>query len=337
MRSLLVPCLEALDRGEAVLLATVVSVRGSAPSRTSNALLRLRDGSFVGTVGGGALEAEALRILGSLTGDSQPSVREHRLDPAGGLDLVCGGVERIRYEHIVAGSASDRALRAANESRVKRRRGWLVVDARIGDGLAPIRWVGEGGRDPDDLVFTVREQAARRPRTIDLGAQTYFIEPILEDGLLHVVGAGHVGREVADLAASCDFDVLLYDDRDEWLEGAEVPSSVTKVSLETLDSSLEGRFHPSDRVVAVHRSHRGDEEIVAAALMAGTSYVGMIGSRAKRHAVLERLGLRGYPEASLARIHSPIGLPIHATSPREIAVSIVAELIAHRNRPETSA
>lgn len=337
MRSLLVPCLEALGRDESVVLVVVVGTRGSAPSRLSNTLVLFADGRFEGTVGGGALEAEAIRIARSLPDGASPSVREHRLDASGGLDLVCGGVERIRYERVLPGSTAHLALRAASEARAMHVRGWLVADARLGEDAEPLRFVGDGYRDPDEAVFSVREQAPHRPRTLEIGQRPFLVEPVLEDGLLHVIGAGHVGREVTDLASRCDFEVFLYDERADWLEGAQVPPHVAKVRLETLEAGLAGRFSTRDRVVAVHRSHRGDEEVVAAALMANASYVGMIGSRAKRHAVFERLTSRGFTEAQLTHIHSPIGLPIHATSPREIAVSIVAELIAHRNRPERSA
>lgn len=334
MRTLLVPCLERLARGEPLRLVTVVATRGATPGGTSSSLARFVDGTFVGTIGGGALEADALRVLDAMEPAAAPAVRERTLDPSGGLDLVCGGVARLRFEVVVPGSSAASALEAAARARSDASGGWLVFESNLGEGRAPLRFVAPGRRDPDPFVFEVRERAARRTTSMTFEGRTHLIEPLRDDGRLLVFGAGHVGREVCKLAASCDFDVHLHEDRPGWLEAAAMPIGVHIVELETLEAGLVGTVAPEDRVVSVHRSHRGDELVVDAALRASASYVGMIGSRAKRHAVFERLRARGHDDATLARVRSPIGLPIHAAGPCEIAVSIVAELIAHRNRPE---
>lgn len=333
MREWLAPALTALERGESVVVATVIGARGSAPGRLSNTLVRFADGRFVGTVGGGVLEARALELARDLASGAEPEIVEHRLDASGGLDAVCGGSERVRYERILPGSGAHAALREAAVARAGRRLGWLLFDAASSSPRQPLRYVEPGRHHEDPRVTIVRRAAPRRPRLLDVDAVHMLVEPTLEDARLHVFGAGHVGRELVELAASCDFDLRVYDDRAALLEN--LGTQVDATLLPSFDEPLAVALAPEDRVVALTRNHRADEAVVAAALRAGVTYVGMIGSRQKRHAVLERLAARGFSDDDRARIRTPIGLPIHAGTPREIAVSILAELIAHRNRPET--
>ena len=89
-------------------------------------------------------------------------------------------------------------------------------------------------------------------------------------------------------------------------------------------------FDDDTFVVIVTRGHRFDKEVLAGTLRTGAAYIGMIGSRRKRNAIYAALKKEGFSDTDLARVHCPIGLSIGAESPEEIAVSIVAELIAHR-------
>ena len=132
------------------------------------------------------------------------------------------------------------------------------------------------------------------------------------------------------MAAMVDFRVIVLDDRPDFANAERFPGVETRV-LESFARCFAGiPSGPETFVVIVTRGHAHDADVLAQALRTQAGYIGMIGSRRKRDAVYERLRGQGFSETDLARVHCPIGLEIGAETPEEIAVSINAELVAHR-------
>lgn len=159
-------------------------------------------------------------------------------------------------------------------------------------------------------------------------------EPILPADRLIIFGGGHVGKALSDFAGQCGFRVTVADDRPEFamperFPGARVlcadfPKAVKELCLTS-----------NDYLVIVTRGHAHDADTLRAVLNEGESvYLGMIGSRKRVAAMLEMLAGEGYDRDRLGRIHTPVGLPIGAVTPQEIAVSILAELISCKRLPE---
>jgi xanthine dehydrogenase accessory factor len=150
---------------------------------------------------------------------------------------------------------------------------------------------------------------------------------------LFVFGAGHIGRALVRQGFRLGFDVTLVDDRPHLLDPSRHPRGVTMIRVE--HDFLEGLPSvPAGAYVAiVTRCHRTDLAVVRHAVGRGASYVGLIGSRRKVAVVKERAQEAGIPDAALAELHAPIGLPIGAETPEEIAVSIAAEIVAIRRTP----
>ena len=243
--------------GERGALATVISTRGSTPGRETMRLLVRESGSFVGTVGGGCVEAEVVDAALEVLADDAPRRVTFRLTEAatGAHGLLCGGELEV------------------------------------------------------------------------------FIEPITAPALI-LFGAGHVSRDLAEMASRSGFAVTVVDDRAAFASPERFPSARRIVQRDT----FEGCFRDlapgaSTYCVVVTRGHSMDLECTDYALHSAAPYVGLIGSRVKVKALLARLRDAGRLEGvDLARLHAPIGLDLGGGTHGEIAVAVVAEIIAHRRR-----
>lgn len=151
---------------------------------------------------------------------------------------------------------------------------------------------------------------------------------------LILCGAGHVAREVARMASYLEFRISVIDDREEFANSERFPwaEEVICDSFEHLGQYLEeGGYY-----VVLTRGHLADYECVKTILSSSYGYLGMIGSRSKVQTTCEKLRGEGISEAQIADMHAPIGIPIHAHTPAEIAVSILAELIQVKNQKSCS-
>jgi len=160
------------------------------------------------------------------------------------------------------------------------------------------------------------------------GTMTVFVEPLALQPRLLLFGAGHVGQEVAALAARIGLAVHVIDDRPEWANRERFPQAAAIVTGDFVAEAQRLGVRPTDRIVIVTRGHAHDQEVLAACVGQAPAYLGMIGSRRKVATALRTLRDQGVPEAQIAAIRAPIGLDLGGDSPVEIAVSVIAEIIA---------
>jgi xanthine dehydrogenase accessory factor len=166
------------------------------------------------------------------------------------------------------------------------------------------------------------------------GSLQVFIEPIIPSPQLYIFGGGHVGANVYKVATLAGFETVIVDDRDLYANRERFPDAQEVHSgdmTETMASLL-----PSDNsyIVIVTRGHRHDLNVLRWAIDTPARYIGMIGSGRKVLAIYEQLEAQGVAAESLKRVFAPIGLDVGAVTPEEIAISIVAELIAIRRQCE---
>jgi xanthine dehydrogenase accessory factor len=161
-------------------------------------------------------------------------------------------------------------------------------------------------------------------------------EPLRESFPLYLFGAGHVAQFVSKIAKIADFNITVIDDRDEFANRERFPDARAIVVEKVRDAFKGLHFTGREYVVAVTRSHETDAEVLEEAMNKPMKYAGMIGSKSKVKVILDRLRQKGVSEAVIRQVHAPIGIPIHAETPQEIAISIVAELITIRNSPAIS-
>jgi xanthine dehydrogenase accessory factor len=161
------------------------------------------------------------------------------------------------------------------------------------------------------------------------GEMSVFVEAVEPAPRLYLFGAGYIAKPLAAIAAGCGFEVTVVDERPEWATGERFPTSRVRVeSAEDAARALDSA--PGDFAVVVTHDHAIDQRVVQHLLRKPFRFVGMIGSLSKQRKFALRLRARGFGDAEIARLHTPLGVGIGAATPEEIAVSVIAQLIAVR-------
>lgn len=183
-------------------------------------------------------------------------------------------------------------------------------------------------RKPQLVHYELDDDFAQETGLICGGQMSVYIEPIEPSPELCVIGAGHVGYHLATMAQEVGFQVHVVDDREKFASRERFPNA-TEVVTEDIPAWLERTKLPAHAfVVIVTRGHTNDLDALRALAPRELRYVGLIGSRAKVARISDQLLSEGMAPEVLTQVHAPIGLEIGAVSPQEIAVSILAELIA---------
>jgi xanthine dehydrogenase accessory factor len=183
-------------------------------------------------------------------------------------------------------------------------------------------------RKPQLVHYELSDDFAQETGLICGGQMDVYIEPIEPSPELYVIGAGHVGTHLAHLAQEVGFQVHVVDDREKFANRERFPTAA-EVVAEDIPSWLGRTALPlHSYVVVVTRGHTNDLEALRALAPRDLRYLGLIGSRAKVARIYDALRADGMGPEHLQRVHAPIGLDIGAVTPQEIAVSILAELIA---------
>jgi xanthine dehydrogenase accessory factor len=169
------------------------------------------------------------------------------------------------------------------------------------------------------------------------GRMQVFIEPIESTPTLCLFGAGHVAQPLARMAGDAGFRVEVADDRLKFANRERFPRADRIVVDGFAAAASQMTLGPNSYVVVVTRGHGGDAEALQAVLGRPVRFVGLLGSRPKLVHVVSALEERGVPREDLARIHCPLGVEIGAVTPEEIAVSVLAEMIAVRRGVDAAA
>jgi xanthine dehydrogenase accessory factor len=162
------------------------------------------------------------------------------------------------------------------------------------------------------------------------GSMKVFIEPVIPPPRVFVVGAGHVAQPVAQVAKIAGFEVIVLDDRVKYASPERFPDADVVRAGPIPELADEFDYGDNAHVVIVTRGHKEDEEALRAFVVKDAAYIGLIGSVTKIEKIVKRLLRDGFSQERLDRVRSPIGLDLGGSSPGEIAVSIVAELLTVR-------
>lgn len=330
--------LSLLEAGEDFAWATILDSRGSTPRHEGAAMLVRTDGSIVGTIGGGPLEALVIKqAVGVLEAKNS---RLTDFDSAE-LGMACGGGGLVLIEYVDPTRPAVRELlRALLELLMGGRKGWLVtVVADVDDaGLLVSRCLvdsdGSVTGEPPCAPETLRALAERGGTydrlVADAPARTH-VQPVGGQGTVYLFGAGHCGEKLAPVLSMIGFSTVVVDDRADFANGERFPTADRIVVPESFAGVVDSLPLDQDSyVVILTRGHLHDKVVLAQALKTPAGYVGMIGSKTKVARTLQALQEEGFSGDDLARVHAPIGLSIGAETPEEIAISIAAELIQVR-------
>jgi xanthine dehydrogenase accessory factor len=186
------------------------------------------------------------------------------------------------------------------------------------------------------LHYELNDDFAQENGLVCGGQMDVHVDPLAPAPHLYVIGAGHVGLHVARAAGDAGFRIHVVDDREKFASRERFPDADEIVVDAIPDYLHRTAIPPNAYVVVVTRGHQNDLEAVRALAARDLKYLGLIGSRAKVVRISDVLLAEGMPGECLERVHAPIGLDIGAVTPAEIAISIVAELIAVRRGADTS-
>jgi xanthine dehydrogenase accessory factor len=245
--------------GQKCALATIVQVNGSIPSYESAKLLVREDGSMLGTIGGGCVEAEVWNVARDVMQNERPRHMNFSLGQDAAYDngLICGGQLSV------------------------------------------------------------------------------FIEPVVPQPRLYVFGAGHISKSISKIATLAGFATVIVDNREAFANRERFPEADEIFADEYEDVFPKLPIRDTSYLVIVTRGHRDDMRVMRWAVGTNAKYIAMIGSKRKVIGVVKELEKEGIPREAFERAFAPMGLDIGAITPEEIAVSIVAEMIAVRRAPES--
>jgi xanthine dehydrogenase accessory factor len=354
MESIYSEIVKSLEKKEKAALATIISRTGSAPRAVGAQYLVRQDGSSVGSIGGGCVEAEVWQRAQDTLEKGRGSILRFNLTAEqlaeGGL--ICGGNIDILIEPLTGGS-----LEIYEEIRkIKQKGGSAILVTLVSvDGVVPqgedskalIKPSGEktgsllGGKELEEelrgnIEILVKEKKSNLV-TVETGSVEssrkrveVLLEPILSEPTVYLFGAGHVSQQIAPLAKRVQFRVVVIDDREIFANRERFPDAdeILVSEFETCFQQLS--IDESSYVVIVTRGHLYDGFVLEQAVKTRSRYIGMIGSKKKIHILYQNLMKKGIPKETLERVYAPIGLDINSETPEEIAVSIVAQLIQVR-------
>jgi xanthine dehydrogenase accessory factor len=245
--------------GQKCAVATIVQVNGSIPSFESAKILVREDGSFMGTVGGGCVEAEVWN--------------------------------------------------AARE----------VIETE----------------KPRHLSFSLGQDAAYDEGLICGGQLNIFVEPVIPQPRAFIFGGGHVSKSISKVATLAGFSTSIIDNREAFANQERFPEAEATYAEEYEDVFPKLPVNSSSYIIIVTRGHLDDMRVLRWAVNTPAKYIAMIGSKRKTISVVHELEKEGIPREAFEKVFAPMGLEIGAEMPEEIAISVVAEMIAVRRAPDT--
>ena len=321
MKILVKKVIEAIDRGERVVLCTILSSSGSAPRGAGARMAVFADGSTYGTIGGGEVELIAAKEAAEVLEKGNTRVRAFCLAPqqVASIGMICGGNVTVYYQLLT--EAELPKLYKMQLVLEQDADSWLYL--KIAEGKVAEFEVLEQKDATDRELFKSRAVLQKTEPMI-------YTEPLMRAGRVYIFGGGHVGQALVPVLANIGFRVTVYDNRRELADCIHFPMAEDVIFGSYEDIGDKVTLTENDYVVIMTPGHQGDFALLSQVLRHKTRYVGCIGSRHKIARTRELLRQEGISEDAILSVHSPIGLSIGAETPAEIAISIAAELISCR-------
>ena len=334
--------LELLAQKESVVLTTILSRSGSTPRAIGSRMIVRRDESILGTIGGGILEARVQKMAKDAFDHQGTMVHDFVLtaEDAEKMGMICGGQLRVLIQYIDAGDSAYLSFYQQIKAVLKEgKSAWLITQIPTDETVhsSPMQCLtrSDGSRvfvgRREDITIPASLSESREPEMVNWGASYFLVEPLCHEGVVLIFGAGHVSQKLAPLTKLVGFRTVVLDDRAEFANRERFATADDVVVLSSFNNALTNLpIDANSYIVIVTRGHAHDKTLLGEALATRAGYIGMIGSIRKRDAIYHELEKEGFTPEDFKRVHSPIGLPIAAETPEEIAVSITAELIAIR-------
>ncbi len=336
---------ELLQQGESFAVATIFDKSGSAPRTEGAKMVVKQDGSIFGTIGGGRLEANVIKLARDLMPERKTAIQSFDLTSrdAAASEMICGGSGEILIDFIDASDDNNLKIYAETVNIVAQgKKGWLITllgEASESKGIDRQQCLVDSGKN---IIGSINcnpyllEKLLAGPAKITIHAEAFdehrfLVEPLRQGGTVFLFGAGHVSQKIAPLSESVGFRTIVIDDRADYASRERFPEPIELRVIESFQKLPELEIDGDSYLVIVTRGHLYDKDVLEQAVRSDAAYIGMIGSRSKRDLVYAEIMSHGFEKQEFDRVCSPIGTNIGAETPEEIAVSIVGELVKIRS------
>ena len=322
-----------------VALATVVATWGSAPRSVGGKMAVAADGRIAGSVSGGCVEGAVVEAARETLASGKARLFKFGVsdDTAWSVGLACGGAIEILVEPLpeaIFGAVRD-ALRAERPVAVATvLRG---AEGEVGRKLAVFADGSTAGAiDAAALEAARAALADGRSRRVAIGDGEIFVDVLLPSPRLVVVGGVHIAVALVALAKTLGYRAILVDPREGFANKKRFPHADEIVSAWPDEALARIGLNAGTAVAVLTHDPKLDDPAIVAALASPAFYVGALGSTRTQERRRARLIAAGVGEAALARLHAPIGLDLGGRSPEEIALAVMAQIVATRNGGQVS-
>lgn len=316
-----------LKQNQSVMLLVVAESSGSSPGRQGYKMAVGADGELTGSIGGGVMEVRLVEqaraimskpplVAGGLTPHLIEQVHQKNSPDASGM--ICSGKQIVVFRLLT--SENTKSVNSIIHSLQKREEAFLTIT----QAYLSVSTGRVSDRDIPSENFSFEKQG-----------ETDFIyqEKVGFKNNLCIIGGGHCALALSELMSKMDFHISLFDDRPN-LNTIDKNRFAHEIRIVESYQKI-GDLIPNDSniyVVIMTLGYKSDEIVIRRLLEKDFKYFGVLGSKAKMVTLLSDLRREGLPVKRLAKIHTPIGLPINSQTPEEIAISIAAEIISVKNK-----
>lgn len=330
--------LQLIEKGEPIILGTLIDKHGSAPQVPGASAIFNTNGLLQGTLGGGILEAEAEKLaMKENGGNNLLRTVQYNAKINDDAGAICGGQASFILDfspeiHAKVFSQMDHSLKNGqsgclitfvdNEQHIKRY--WLQEKEQLSEELIPYRH------------YIIKCHQNQPVGTYQLEQGFLLVERLQPAPRLIIIGGGHIGQALCHIGHLLDFEVTVLDNRPYYAKDSMFPDAQQLIIGDLNENIKALHLRPDSYVVIVTQGHKTDYASLLTTLQTDAGYIGMIGSKRKVKLIKEDLLQNQLAtESELDTIYSPIGLDIGAKSVQEIAISIAAELVQVRHKQKS--
>ena len=318
-----------------IALATVMQTWGSAPRKAGAKMALTAGGNISGSVSGGCVEGAVIEAGREVLTTGTPQLLHFGVadETAWEVGLACGGIIDIFVERL------DRtAYTYLRDIVLQDQAGFCVTVLRGAAELVGRKWIQErNGRSLNQLPATITQQLTPLPTTsqrLHLSDGTeLFVEQFRPAPTLIMVGGVHIAVALTSLAKALDFRTIIIDPRRTFGSDERFPHADQLLTLWPQKAFAQLEITPETAVALLTHDPKIDDPALEIILPSPAFYIGALGSRKTHAKRVERLQKKGVDAAQISRIHAPIGLNLHAQTPAEIALSVIAEVVETFRKP----
>ncbi len=347
MKELLTLLCERLMQNMPAVMATVVHQEGSTPRGAGSCMLVDASGLIAGTIGGGLAEAKAIQTSIEALHSRKAEIMNFTLsgEIAAQSEMICGGFLQIFIEPIFPSKESikffNKILARIDTQKITTLTAISDLENLSHSLCIEGMWQDEIWQNNPHKLSSLDRNALLANLAPDQESalikgpegENYIVHNYPPAWQIIIAGGGHVSLFTTQVAALAGFSVIVIDDREEFSKASRFPQAASTYTIPEFNNCFS-LCEPTKYtcIVIVTRGHLHDKTVLSQALQTNASYIGMIGSKRKRKQIYEALLKENVSQMELNKVYCPIGLGINAETPEEIAVSIVAECIAHRRQ-----